>query len=75
MPSHWRLAATAAPAYTNVQYPFPVDPPFVPHENPTGDYRRTFVVPPGFLASAGRAVLRFERGRLGFLGLGQRFRR
>jgi beta-galactosidase/beta-glucuronidase len=27
------------------RYPFPVDPPFVPDENPTGDYRRRFDVP------------------------------
>jgi beta-galactosidase len=60
VPSHWQLAGYGVPAYTNVQYPFPVDPPFVPQENPTGDYRRTFVVPPGFLAGAGRAVLRFD---------------
>lgn len=33
-----------APAYTNVIYPFPVDPPAVPDENPTGEYRRWFDV-------------------------------
>jgi beta-galactosidase len=60
VPSHWQLAGYGAPAYTNVQYPFPVDPPFVPDENPTGDYRRTFAVPPGFTDGAGRAVLRFD---------------
>jgi beta-galactosidase len=60
VPSHWQLAGYGAPAYTNVQYPFPVDPPFVPDENPTGDYRRTFAVPPGFTDGTGRAVLRFE---------------
>ena len=52
VPSHWQLAGYGAPAYTNVQYPFPVDPPFVPDENPTGDYRRTFTVPPGFADAA-----------------------
>jgi beta-galactosidase len=60
VPSHWQLAGYGAPAYTNVQYPFPVDPPFVPQENPTGDYRRTFTVPPGFTDGAGRVVLRFD---------------
>ena len=39
VPSHWQLHGYGAPAYTNVRYPFPVDPPFVPDENPTGDYR------------------------------------
>ena len=28
------------PHYTNVNYPFPVDPPFVPKDNPTGVYNR-----------------------------------
>jgi beta-galactosidase len=32
------------PAYTNVIYPFPIDPPFVPDDNPTGEYRRWFDV-------------------------------
>ena len=30
------------PNYTNVNYPFPVDPPFIPNDTPTGDYHRTF---------------------------------
>lgn len=60
VPSHWQLHGYGAPAYTNVQYPFPVDPPHVPDENATGDYRRTFRLPDGFLADGARAVLRFE---------------
>ena len=60
VPAHWQLHGYGAPAYTNVQYPFPVDPPYVPDENPTGDYRRTFAVPAGFLPEGSRAVLRFE---------------
>jgi len=44
VPSHWQLHGYGAPAYTNVRYPFPVEPPHVPDENPTGDYRRTFAV-------------------------------
>ena len=46
VPSHWQLHGYGAPAYTNVVYPFPVDPPHVPDENPTGDYRVRFSVPP-----------------------------
>ncbi|WP_188193342.1 glycoside hydrolase family 2 TIM barrel-domain containing protein [Nonomuraea sp. SYSU D8015] len=56
VPSHWPLHGHGAPAYTNVDYPFPVDPPHVPDENPTGDYRRVFDLPEGW--SGGR--LRFE---------------
>src|SRR3954452_9131577 len=57
VPSHWQLHGYGAPAYTNVRYPFPVEPPFVPDENPTGDYRRPFEAPGSF---SGPAVLRFE---------------
>ncbi|PSL06970.1 beta-galactosidase [Haloactinopolyspora alba] len=58
VPSHWQLTGYGAPAYTNVAYPFPVDPPQPPDENPTGTYRRTFTVP-GEWAGA-RTVLRFD---------------
>lgn len=42
VPSTWVLEGFGKPAYTNVQYPIPIDPPHVPTENPTGDYRYTF---------------------------------
>lgn len=42
VPSNWQLAGYDAPIYTNVQYPIPVNPPFVPLENPTGCYSLTF---------------------------------
>ncbi|WP_229835286.1 glycoside hydrolase family 2 TIM barrel-domain containing protein, partial [Dactylosporangium sucinum] len=58
VPSHWQLAGHGAPAYTNVDYPFPLDPPRVPSANPTGDYRRSFSVPPDW--PAGRTWLRFD---------------
>jgi beta-galactosidase len=58
VPSHWQLHGYGAPAYTNVVYPFPVDPPRVPTENPTGDYRVRFRLPGGW--DAERTVLRFE---------------
>ena len=58
VPAHWQLHGHGAPAYTNVNYPFPVDPPFVPDENPTGDYRREFDVPSSW--GDVEAVLRFE---------------
>jgi beta-galactosidase len=58
VPSHWQLHGHGAPAYTNVAYPFPVDPPHVPTENPTGDHRVGFRLPEGW--DADRTVLRFE---------------
>ncbi|MFI6096227.1 glycoside hydrolase family 2 TIM barrel-domain containing protein [Lentzea sp. NPDC051213] len=45
VPGHWQLQGHGSPAYTNVRYPFPVEPPFVPSENPTGDHRLTFDLP------------------------------
>ena len=45
VPGHWQLQGHGRPHYTNVVYPFPVCPPFVPTENPTGTYRRSFHVP------------------------------
>ena len=57
VPGHWQLQGHGRPAYTNVRYPFPVDPPFVPDENPTGEYRRTFELPGEW--PDGDAVLRF----------------
>ena len=45
VPGSWQLKGYGAPHYTNVIYPFPVDPPRVPAENPTGSYRTTFYIP------------------------------
>ena len=36
---------TGSPHYTNVPYPFHVNPPFVPSKNPTGSYFRIFEIP------------------------------
>ena len=50
--------ATARPLHPAVLYPFPVDPPHVPTENPTGDHRLRFRLPADW--DAERTVLRFE---------------
>lgn len=59
VPGHWVLQGHGSPIYTNHLYPFPVDPPRVPTENPTGDHLRTFDLPEGW-PSDGGAVLRFD---------------
>ncbi len=58
MPSHDAIfpGAHGSPAYTNVQYPFPIDPPYPPDDNPVGDYARTFEL----AESPERAELRFD---------------
>ena len=64
VPSCWQMDGVpgepryGAPAYTNVIYPIPLNPPHVPRENPTGEYRYAFDVPEDFPADAAR--LRFE---------------
>ncbi|MFE2276938.1 glycoside hydrolase family 2 TIM barrel-domain containing protein [Streptomyces sp. NPDC059454] len=59
VPGHWVLQGHGAPIYTNHLYPFPVDPPHVPTENPTGDHLRVFDLP-GDWPGEGDAVLRFD---------------
>ncbi|MFI6151914.1 glycoside hydrolase family 2 TIM barrel-domain containing protein [Kitasatospora sp. NPDC051170] len=58
VPSHWQLHGHGRPIYVNVAYPIPLDPPFVPDENETGDYRRAFDLPESW--DGVPAVVRFE---------------
>jgi beta-galactosidase len=58
VPSNWQLHGHGKPAYTNVVYPFPVKPPLVPSDNPTGDYRLRFELSAEWLDEP--AVLRFD---------------
>ncbi len=44
VPSNWQLKGYDKPIYCNVKYPFEVNPPFVPKENPTGVYRTSFML-------------------------------
>ena len=45
VPSVWQNHGYDSHQYTNVAYPFPYDPPYVPQNNPCGLYIRTFDVP------------------------------
>jgi beta-galactosidase len=58
VPAHWNLEGFGLPAYSNVQFPFPVDPPYPPEANPIGDYRVTFT-PDAELAGQS-VLLRFD---------------
>lgn len=42
VPSMWELNGYGKPAYINISYPIPYDPPYVPVDNPTGVYIREF---------------------------------
>ncbi len=40
VPSCWQTVGVCNANYTNINYPYPYDPPFVPDENPCGIYER-----------------------------------
>lgn len=42
VPSVWQNHGYDRHQYTNVNYPFPMDPPYIPQDNPCGAYVRTF---------------------------------
>ena len=44
VPGNWQMQGYDIPHYTNVTYPIPLDPPYVPDETPVGLYMRTFEV-------------------------------
>ena len=44
VPSCWQNLGFDTHMYTNVRYPIPFDPPYVPHENPCGAYMKEFDV-------------------------------
>lgn len=47
VPMSWQMMLGRGydtPQYTNVRYPFPVDPPHVPDDNPCGLYEREFEI-------------------------------
>lgn len=46
VPSNWQCLGFDRPIYTNIQYPFPDNPPYVPEQNPTGVYRTVFSLTP-----------------------------
>ena len=42
VPANWQLHGYDKPQYTNVDYPIPYNPPYVPDENPVGIYYREY---------------------------------
>ena len=57
VPGCWELMGYDAPQYLNFRYPFPVDPPNIPDENPTGVYQRNISLPESW--SDKRIILTF----------------
>lgn len=56
VPSNWQLHGYDKPQYTNVCYPIPFDPPFVPDDIPVGVYSRSY----NYTADGMRKILVFE---------------
>ena len=62
VPMNWQVLLDRGcdvPQYTNVNYPFPVDPPNVPDENPCGVYSREFNISGSVLENK-RIYINFE---------------
>lgn len=58
VPGLWQIYGYDNHQYTNIRYPFPADPPYVPQENPCGAYIHTFQYEKTL--DAPRAYLGFE---------------
>ena len=41
VPSCWQMTGYEKPCYVDILYPIPIDPPYVPNDNPVGVYRKT----------------------------------
>lgn len=58
VPSVWQMAGYDTHQYTNIRYPFPFDPPYVPQDIPCGAYVHNFEY--GRDEKASKAFLNFE---------------
>ena len=58
VPSCWQIKGYDHMHYTDVLYLFPLNPPYVPTENPTGIYKREFSITKEWME--GDTILRFD---------------
>ncbi|TCZ75398.1 DUF4981 domain-containing protein [Paenibacillus albiflavus] len=58
VPSCWQMQGYGTMSYTDLYYQFPINPPYVPTDNPTGIYRRTFRVDE--VMPGNRLILKFN---------------
>ena len=55
VPGMWQIYGHDKHQYVNAKYPFPIDPPYVPQDNPCGayvyefDYKKDYKAPKGYL--------------------------
>lgn len=57
VPGNWQVQGYGKMHYSDLWYNFPINPPYVPTENPTGIYKRTFEVDESFRNQ--KIILRF----------------
>jgi beta-galactosidase len=61
VPGNWEIQGHGTPIYTNVVYPFPKNPPFIPHlDNPVGSYIKEFELPANW--ETRKTFIHFEAG-------------
>ena len=58
VPGNWQLQGYGKMHYSDLWYNFPINPPYVPTENPTGIYKRKFSLDDSWLGK--RIILKFN---------------
>ncbi|WP_261805868.1 glycoside hydrolase family 2 TIM barrel-domain containing protein [Lapidilactobacillus luobeiensis] len=58
VPGNWQLSGFGRPHYTNIQYPFPINPPYTFENNPMGVYRRKIRIPKKYVDQ--QTFIRFD---------------
>ena len=58
VPSNWQMEGYGNMHYSDLWYNFPIRPPYVPSENPTGIYKRTFSLTDEWMRE--KVILRFH---------------
>lgn len=58
VPGNWQLQGYGKMHYSDLWYNFPINPPYVPTENPTGIYKRKFTIDKSWLGE--KIILKFN---------------
>ena len=58
VPGNWQLQGYGKMHYSDLWYNFPINPPYVPTENPTGIYKRDFFIEQDWLVN--KTILKFN---------------
>ncbi len=58
VPNMWQMEGHGQLQYTDEGFPFPIDVPFVPTNNPTGTYQRSFTLSPAW--DGDQVIIKFD---------------